>query len=798
MSNSSSDKDAAPSQEPGPPSHSTPPIHRESAASTFSSAGFILADDRNRHNAADMKGQVSIVPVQEIFDRFFPGRKVTQQTPNRSIKFRPQDVDSEANWTHTVNRSGVAGTLVFMDTKDHTTVTNGLKARPDITAFAEGTTTEDLDEGSLAIAELVIERKGAREDPFGDPNSPDAEKDSDKANLVRGQLISYAKNLHSMRPRLFSFQLLLLGKNARILRWDHTGVVVSESFDWWSDSNTLALFLQRFNSMTPTKRGLDPSVRLPTKEEIKSARAAFLKAGYSNSPASQLPFYVYSVPDDIHSETCQKREFLAGRPIAWSRSFTGRASTGYVCYELGVGSVYFMKDAWRHFSESGEVAEVTEKSIYLLLNQELPDNDPNKNPDDGEGYYFKDNDRPTARSLCSPQTCALSEPPSGAFAVPHVPTLICGGDISQLGSLGDQVTFNHQKLTKYRDGVKKKKKSMQTYTHFRLILKEVGKPLSEFASVPDLLQVLEDIVNAHRYARKRNVLHRDISAANVMIVESSTGKPRGLLVDWDLAVVNGEKNTSRWITGTWQFMSIGLLDYEEFSHSTKDDLESVFWLLLFMISHYTDLFPETWDQKSISQTLTACFDWAQDAGEQQAGERRIRKGGTGKLKVLRELAENPQSDFSPPDLHTALELLLKQMSQLIFTYRDVRARMRHISSLENEISELNLQLIDPQLAHRHRFLTAQLTKKMKHKSQVDQAYVQSIAKATTLPPPEESAVDGGTEFVPFCYESVLLALKLARNTLESEGLVEPDPEMLMTGLKKMKDRSATAPDPKGV
>ena len=52
------------------------------------------------------------------------------------------------------------------------------------------------------------------------------------------------------------------------------------------------------------------------------------------------------------------------------------------------------------------------------------------------------------------------------------------------------------------------------------------------------------------YARKRGVLHRDISSRNVLIVRDSQGQARGLLIDWDLSYVEeyDSAEEQRWIT----------------------------------------------------------------------------------------------------------------------------------------------------------------------------------------------------------------------------------------------------------
>ena len=57
----------------------------------------------------------------------------------------------------------------------------------------------------------------------------------------------------------------------------------------------------------------------------------------------------------------------------------------------------------------------------------------------------------------------------------------------------------------------------------------------------------------------RRILHRDISAGNVLIMRDAEGKARGLLIDWDLCYVDGyaKADEKRWITVSylWDFLA---------------------------------------------------------------------------------------------------------------------------------------------------------------------------------------------------------------------------------------------------
>ncbi|KAF9061043.1 hypothetical protein BDP27DRAFT_1301405 [Rhodocollybia butyracea] len=121
--------------------------------------------------------------------------------------------------------------------------------------------------------------------------------------------------------------------------------------------------------------------------------------------------------------------------------------------------------------------------------------------------------------------------------------------------------------------------------HFRLVLDVVGEPFTKCISTHQFAQIISDALQAHYEAyRKAGVLHRDISSGNIIFFKS-----RGDLIDWERSIkVTGippaARTTER--TGTWQFMSIKLLEDPDSPHQVRDDLESFFYVMLFMANRY--------------------------------------------------------------------------------------------------------------------------------------------------------------------------------------------------------------------
>lgn len=442
-----------------------------------------------------------------------------------------------------INASNFFPNLTFHDTNDSNIVTHGFKRLPDITAFV----ASELAQMPRPIAKksfselfhhaaLIIERRRADEDPFLPVPTDEAagEKSNRLAKHVQAQLVAYAMDLHIRRPRVFSFQLLLVGQNARMLQWDRSGAIVSDLFDW-TQGPTLYQFLSRFHAADGLRRGLDMTAHAAQEDEIIAARTAFELAGFGDSPATQAPFYVYEVSSPAENALTQHAQsFIAGRPVTRQHAFTGRACTGYICYEKETGGVHFMKDGWRLL---GQDALMPETDVYRILNKVGPVRP--SHPDDGEEDYFMDEDRKEWLDRLGLGPVASDTPSSGTVmteaAVPHVATMLCGGDVSDEN--GPQQTFDHHMLRldkalvpdtsplpSPQDGARPR--PMEHYVHFRLVLREVGQSLSKFETVRDLLQVILDVVEGecHGHVLSLTELTRTPCSFSSAFSRSSTGR----------------------------------------------------------------------------------------------------------------------------------------------------------------------------------------------------------------------------------------------------------------------------------
>ncbi|KAF8271223.1 hypothetical protein EI94DRAFT_1497197, partial [Lactarius quietus] len=97
----------------------------------------------------------------------------------------------------------------------------------------------------------------------------------------------------------------------------------------------------------------------------------------------------------------------------------------------------------------------------------------------------------------------------------------------------------------------------------------------------------------HKATYKASVLHRNISIGNIMIIDNENEREdlhSGMLIDWDLSkLIDPNKSCTPHQytrTGTWQFMTAALIKEANITHTFVHDLESAFWVVLWMALSY--------------------------------------------------------------------------------------------------------------------------------------------------------------------------------------------------------------------
>ncbi|OBZ74090.1 hypothetical protein A0H81_06324 [Grifola frondosa] len=443
---------------------------------------------------------------------------------------------------------------------------------------------------------IEFKKKGNCDDAFNDSEQGPFEVDSTHAAQVRGQLISYAEMAMNRQHRTHLYSVFVMHKFARLIRWDRAGAVVSEKFDYKENPEILGEFFWRFSHMTDEAQGYDRTAQLLSSrtklfrlmdtmaERVLPEPFDYIRQQFKDSLKGESlkeddvkvdwPRYKLAVEDKEKGT----RYFLVGRCHGQSPDLVGRGTRTYVAIDVETETFIHLKDQWRYASDF-----LDEEDERRAVVQE----------DEGEEEMEADVSslRPGELHLEGDILRHLNK-----TGVRNVPTVVCHGDVS------GQVTFTRDVWRRMPERLRKASKSVDSegdkrhppskLMHYRLVEKEVGKPLSEFTTSSNLVRLIYDCMIAHEDAMKLGrVIHRDISSGNMLMYPIkkkgfTSFVWMGLLNDWEFSkpiAKPGATDVARRAgrTGTWQFMSANILDDKSRPPTIADELESFFYVLVY-------------------------------------------------------------------------------------------------------------------------------------------------------------------------------------------------------------------------
>ena len=325
-----------------------------------------------------------------------------------------------------------------------------------------------------ALDTLIVEFKGSSsDDPFFTEDdlkqqlkdsegqsdiSVTFEKPSDDACKILGQLAVYAYHMFNHQQRTHLFQLLITGQYARFIYFDHSGAIVSERFDYTEEPEILGEFFWRMNHMTAKGRGADlTAVKADANERAYFENRMDQLLAKMNDPSDpqrdipnahpqrgdNYPVYKMTVHDDVpedledEEDTAEPRqmELLVQRPIFDTDTPLGRATRGYIAFELP--------------KESGGTEDKTASDA---------DQEPQ--------LFLKDTWR-VNHPLLKAEThmYRLLE----SYDVPHIPRVICGGDVRDAdGNTQDTICREWAKKVQERLGAIEFAE-MRDHRHHRIV-----------------------------------------------------------------------------------------------------------------------------------------------------------------------------------------------------------------------------------------------------------------------------------------------------------------------------------------
>ncbi|EFI27583.1 other/FunK1 protein kinase [Coprinopsis cinerea okayama7 len=404
--------------------------------------------------------------------------------------------------------------------------------------------------------ELGIEVKRHHScDFFSDEYQKGYSPNSEVSKSALGQAMSYSSLVFFHQHRTHHFSILIFGTKARIVRWDRAGLLFTNAFDYFDEPQKLGEFLWRYAQMDSVDRGHDPTVtRVVAKgdeDTLMDTRAKVsrkVEKVVVDDEIRKLFDETVSTHGPRHILRVQGKKFLVGKPHTYTTVLAGRGTRGYIAIDLDdpKGPFVFLKDTWR------VVGEGLDEEGKVLLDLNSPDEQ------DQRGRKY-------------------------------IPTLVCHGDLEGRWQKTDSQDFW---LT--RNPNSDQKCPMRTHQHYRLVVKEVGLPISNFRNGREMVTLISHGVAAHGYGYKKGYMHRDISAGNLLIfvrqdvVNGQLKEERhGLLTDWELAkklADKGPRQLER--TGTWQFLAVDILNNPSKPVEVWHEMESWFHLTLWLAVQY--------------------------------------------------------------------------------------------------------------------------------------------------------------------------------------------------------------------
>ncbi|KAJ1925872.1 hypothetical protein LPJ71_000020 [Coemansia sp. S17] len=126
-------------------------------------------------------------------------------------------------------------------------------------------------------------------------------------------------------------------------------------------------------------------------------------------------------------------------------------------------------------------------------------------------------------------------------------------------------------------------------THRRIVMSPIGDSLCSTKSVAEFVTVVCDAMRCHSaFVDDCNILHRDISDNNILVVRSE-GVARGMLIDFDYAIdlEQKERDNLHKVTGTLPYMSINNLSESDVERTSLDDWESMLCLICWFATRGT-------------------------------------------------------------------------------------------------------------------------------------------------------------------------------------------------------------------
>jgi len=231
---------------------------------------------------------------------------------------------------------------------------NEPEIKPDVSLYISGCRRDPSIVTDISLIDIHMEFKlDPNDDPFRDHGT--FENDSRQSADTKGQITSYTTKQLASQFRTHAFSVIICKDTARLMYWDRSGAVVTQSFSY-VEEKWLATFFWRYTHSSRAVCGVDESVTAPTHADtayIRKARVAL----ELDDDTSFFKFAIYNEEGDI-SYCFGSKPWFKG-----NNSPTGRATRVFIVYDPVLERRVLMKDTWRVSLDGMQ----TEGAIYRRL-----------------------------------------------------------------------------------------------------------------------------------------------------------------------------------------------------------------------------------------------------------------------------------------------------------------------------------------------------------------------------------------------------------------------------------------------
>ncbi|KAI5799245.1 hypothetical protein DFH27DRAFT_88565 [Peziza echinospora] len=413
------------------------------------------------------------------------------------------------------------------------------------------------------------------------------------------QLASYARQIFGAQPgRLLVHGFSISHTIMRCWQFDRSGISISEAINICEDAERFLRTILGYTTMNERQLGFDPKY-------LGDGEGPFSPRLDCQKPKSFChENKLYDLCQTIHHD----------------RSLVSRGTVCHDAIERGSRKQVIIKDSWRSASRTSE-GEFWQKAqenqvwgapelVEYWDEESISDLRKNLNMSSRVQLNLTAGVKRLAYDFELGRTAKRSRLSAGLIPPPGFHDSSLFNPLSHSKKSSEEPAKSSQKPTQ----------SQPERIHTFLITDNIGRNITSFQTVKELLEVLRDAIICHQsLLENAGILHRDVSINNVMINKNPMeGKPKGFLIDLDLAKdINRTENTgNQHKTGTLEFMAIGVLVGLE-PHSYYHDLESFYYLLIWLcIEYYRDLKPSE-ARPPLHSTLAAWGDFNRAADKKK-------------------------------------------------------------------------------------------------------------------------------------------------------------------------------------